>query len=108
MFGSGANHEIHMQLMTQASSMNNGKWIGLLRRAGTMFATWFYAIHCLLCQKKALLETVGSPYFATLAQYAKTALAVQVIERSQFWKAVHFLPRAVFPILRALGYCVAN
>ena len=94
--------------MTQASAMNNGKRIGLLRGAGTRFATWFYALHRLLRQKKALLATVHSPYFTSLAHNAKTALAVQDIESNQFWKAVYFLLRAVFPALRALRYCDAN
>ncbi len=66
-FGSDANHGIHAQFMTQASAMNNGKWIGLLRWAGTRFATWFYALHRLLYQKKSLLATVHSPYFTSLA-----------------------------------------
>ncbi len=88
--------------MTQASAMNNGKRIGLLRGAGTRFATWFYSLHHLLCEKKAMLATVHSPYFMSLAHNAKTALAVQDIERIQFLKAVYFLLGAVFPALRAL------
>ncbi len=51
MFGSGASHGIHAQFMTQASALNNGKWIGLLRGAGTRFATWFQAMHKLSRQK---------------------------------------------------------
>lgn len=66
--------------MTQALAKNNGKWIGLVRGAGTRFATWFHAVHHLLCQKKARLATIHSPYFATLAHNANAALAVQDIE----------------------------
>ncbi len=47
-FGYGASHGIHAQFMTHASALNNGKRIGLLRGAGTRFATWFYAMHRLL------------------------------------------------------------
>ncbi len=35
--------------------------IGLLRGTGTRFATWFYALHCLLHQMKAHLATIKSP-----------------------------------------------
>lgn len=82
--------------------MNNGKRIGLLRGSGTRFATWFYALHGLLLQKKALLATTQSPYFATLAHNVKATLAVKDIESNQFWTAVYYLMRAVFPALRAL------
>ncbi len=107
-FGSSANHEIHAQFKTQVSVMNKCKRIDLLRGAGTRFTTWFYALHRLLCQKKTLLATVHSLYFATLAHNAKTTPAVQDNESNQFWKAVYFLLRAVFPALRALRYCGAN
>ena len=62
-FESDANHGIHAQFMTQASALNNGKRIGLLRGAGTRFATWFYALHGHLRQKMALYATVHSPAF---------------------------------------------
>ncbi len=107
-FGPGENQGIHAQFMTQASAMNNRKRIGLMRGAGTRFATWFYGLHHLLCQKKALVATIHSPYFATMAHNAKVALAVQDIESNQFWKAVYFLLRAVSPALRVLRYCDAN
>ncbi len=63
-FGSGANHGINTQFMTQASAMNNGKWIGLLRGAGTRFALILYPPPSAL-SKKALLATVYSPFFTT-------------------------------------------
>ncbi len=108
MFGSGASHRIHAQFMTQASALNNGKRIGLLRGAGTRFSTWFYAMHHLLRQKRALFATVYSSAFQTLAHSARVALVVQDIENSQFWRAIHCLMRAVFPALRAMRYCDAN
>ncbi len=61
---------VQVPFMTQASAMNNGKRIGIFRGAGTRFATWFYALHCLLHQKKARLATIHSPSFATLAPNA--------------------------------------
>ncbi len=68
-----------------------------MRGAGTRFATWFYVLHLLLHQSKALLVTVHSPYFATLANNAKTALAVQDVESDQFWKADFFYWELCFP-----------
>ncbi len=107
-FGSGANNGIHAQLMTQASAISNERRIGLLRGAGTRSAPWFYALYHLLHQKKALLATVHSPYFTFLARNAKATLEVHDIKSNQFWNAVYFLLRAVFPALRALRYCDAN
>ncbi len=101
MFGSGANHGIYAQVMTQASVMNNGKWIGLLRGAGAWFATWFYALYICFIKRMIFWQLI-------LAHNAKTALAVQDIESNQFWKAVYFLLRAMFPALRALTLCDAN
>ncbi len=106
-FGSSASHRIHA-FMTQTSALNNGKRIGLLRVAGTRFATWFYAMHCLLRQKRAHYATVHSPAFQPLAHNARVALAMQDIENSQFWRAVYCLMRAVFPALCAMRYCDAN
>ncbi len=84
MFGSSASHGIRAQFMTQASALNNGKRIGLLRGAGTRFATWFYAMHRLLRQKRALYATVHSPAFQTLAHNARVALAVQILRTPSF------------------------
>ncbi len=51
-FGSGANHAIHAQLIAQSALANKGKQIGLLRGAGTRFASWFYAMMRLLHLKE--------------------------------------------------------
>jgi hypothetical protein len=65
-FGSGANHAIHAQFMVQSSSYNKGQLIGLLRGAGTWFATWFYAMHCALRLKQALLAMIHQQKFLDL------------------------------------------
>ncbi len=107
-FGSGANHGIHLQLMTHALAVNNGKKVGLLRGAEIWFATWFYTPHSLLCQKKDMLETVHSIYFATLAYNDENDLSVQDIEISQFWSTIYCLLRAIFPALSELRDCDTN
>ncbi len=78
MFGSDVSHGIHAQFMTQASALNNGKKIGLLRGAGTRFATWFPAMHQLLRQKQVLYATFYSPAFQTLANNTRIALVAHL------------------------------
>ena len=45
-FGSGANHGIYAQFMSQPGLANGGPKAGLLllRGAGTIMALWFYAM----------------------------------------------------------------
>ena len=87
-FGSGANHAIHAQFMAQASIFNDGRNIGLLRGAGTRFATWFYAIHWLLRLKRALKATIHGAAFESVAKNARVVLAVEDIEDEVFWKSI--------------------
>ncbi len=94
--------------MDQAAAINGNRRIGLLRGAGTRFATWFYAMHCLLRQKRALKATIHSPAFSSVAHNSRVALSIQDIEDEKFWKAIYCLLRAVFPALKALRYCDAN
>ncbi len=67
-FGSDVNHAIHAQFMAQASIFNDGHKIGLLHGAGTHFATWFYAMHCLLRLKRALKATIHGAAFESVAK----------------------------------------
>ncbi len=84
------------------------KKISLLRGAGTRFATWFYAMHCLLRQKQALYATVHSTAYQTLVHNARVASAMQDIENSKFWRVLDCLLRAVLPALWGMRYCDAN
>ena len=94
--------------MGHSKQMNKGKAVGLLRGAGTRFATWFYAMHRLLRQKKVLLATIHGPHFDKLSHNARTAICIQDVGDPVFWKAIYYLLRAVFPALRALRLCDAN
>ncbi len=94
--------------MAQASIFNDGRKIGLLRGAGTQFATWFYAMHRLLRLKRALKATIHGAAFESVAKNARVVLAVEDIEDEVFWKSIFCLLRAVFPALKALRYCDSN
>ncbi len=87
-FGSEANHGIHVQFMAQASCFNNGKTIHLLQGAGTRYATWFYDIHGLLHLKKALKATLHGSSFDSVALNAPVVLAVEDIEDEVFWRSI--------------------
>ena len=109
-FGSGANHGIYSQFMLQSAHFNDGGELGLLRGAGTRFATWFYAMHRLLCLKQALLATIHLQQFIQLdaAKKPRVKAAMQDINDIKFWKAMYILLRSVFPVLSTLRYCDAG
>ncbi len=55
--------------------------------------------------KKALKETVHGAAFDSVAKNVQVVLAVEDVEDEVFWRAVFFLLRTVFPVLRALQFC---
>ncbi len=103
-FGSGVNRGIHAQFMTQASALNNGKRIGLLRGAGTRFGPWFHALHRLL--EGSFGNCPQSIFYLSGPQCNKSTGS------SRHWKQsaveLYFLLRAMFPALRTLRSCNAN
>ena len=64
MFGSGEAHGIYAQWVQQSGVHNNGKSIGLLRVAGTKFATYFYAMMRLVRLQGTLLATIHQAIFS--------------------------------------------
>ena len=66
MFGSGALHRIHAQFIAKSALHHNGKMIGLMRGAGTHFATFFYAMICALCCRLYLISTTKQAKFSEL------------------------------------------
>jgi hypothetical protein len=107
-FGSGANHAIHAQFMFQSALANKGKKVGLLRGAGTRFATWFYAMMRLLRLKEPLKSTIHQQKFRDLTLTASAKAAVKDIGDDKMWKSMYILLRAIFPALRALRFCDAS
>ncbi len=80
----------------------------LLWGTGLSFASLFYAIHRLLCQKLALKGTIHNPLFTTLWKYDHVVAAIKGIKSECFWKASSCLLDTVFPALKALRYCDSN
>ena len=106
-FGCGSSHGIYAIFIAQTTKANGGRAIGLLRGAGTRFATWFYEMHRALRLEGALFATVHDPHFAKL-DIIKTnnhvMLAVHDVKSKSLWRAVYILLRCVFPALRLLRY----
>ncbi len=109
-FGSDANHAIHTQFVVQSSLYNKGRLIGLLQGPGTWFATWFYAMHCALHLKQALLATIHQQKLLDLksTKIQSVQMAIQDIEDNKFWKCLYTLLCSVFSALRALHFCNAS
>ena len=66
MFSSGAAHVIYAQFIQKSGVHNNGKSIGLIRGAGTRFATYFYAMMRLVRIQAPLLSTIHQAIFSYL------------------------------------------
>ena len=107
-FGSGANHGIYAQFMSQSSLANGGRKVGLLRGAGTRMALWFYAMIRALRLRQPLTATIHQQKFVDLNLNESAKAAVRDIKDDKFWKCIHILLRAVFPALRLLCYCDKN
>ena len=93
-FGCGSSHGIYAIFIAHTTKENGGRAIGLLRGAGTRFATWFYAMHCALRLEGALLATVHDLHFSKL-DIVKTnncvMLAVHDVKSKSFLRAVYVL-----------------
>ncbi len=103
-FGSGANHAIHAQFIAQSALANKGKQVGLLHGAGTRFASWFYAMMCLLRLKEPLKSTIHQQKFRDIFLNASARAAVKDIGGEKLWKCMYILLCSVYPALRALRY----
>ena len=110
-FGCGSSHGIYAIFIAQTTKANGGRDIGLIRGAGTRFATWFYAMHRAVRLEGALLATVHDSHFANLdiiKTNNRVMLAVHDVKSKSFWRAVYILLRCVFPALRLIRYSDSN
>ncbi len=106
-FWYGASHGIYAQFIAQATSFNNKK-IGLLQGAGTRFATWFYAIHRVLCQKTAIKAKIHNPCFSSLSKNGCIEATIKDLADKFICKVIYCLLHDMFPALKALRYCNSN
>jgi len=107
-FGSGANHGIYAQFMSQSALANGRRKVGLLRGAGTRMALWFYAMIRALRLRQPLTATIHQQKFVDLNLNESAKAAVRDIKDDKLWKCIYILLRAVFPALRLLRYCDKN
>ncbi len=105
MFGSGVNHGIYAQFMTQSALANKGHNLGRLQGAGTRMALWFYAMMRLLRLRQPLVGTIHQQKFVNLNLNDSVRAAVRDIKDDKFWKCIYILLCAVFPALGLLCYC---
>ena len=104
-FGSGAAHGIYAQFFQQSGVHNNRKRIGLLRGAGTRFATFFYIMMRLVRLQAPLIATIHKAIFSDLNFNEHVRSVVMDIENKTFCKAFYNILRSVYPAIRALCYC---
>ena len=107
-FGSGANHAMYAQFIDQSALANRGRHVGLLRGAGTRFATWFYAMIRLVRMRNPLLATIHQEKFRSLELNNRARHAIIDIQDLVFWKALYAILRATYPAIRVLRYCDSN
>ena len=88
--------------MSQAALYNDGRSLGLLCGADTRMASFFYSMHRCLRQRRALLATIHSNLWEAVELTDKIRKAVADIENEDFWRALYFILRCVWPALRAL------
>ena len=88
--------------MSQAALYNDGCSLGLLCGADTRMASFFYSMHRCLRQRRALLATIHSSLWESVELNQRIRKAIRDIENDDFWKALYFILRCVWPALRAL------
>ena len=72
-------------------------------------ASFFYAMHRMLCLRQALLATVNSLGFCQIAKLTKNAHhCIANVKNPKFWKAIYILLCAVFTKIRCLCFCDSN
>ena len=107
-FGFGAEHGIYAQFIQQSGVNNNWNRVGLLRGAGTRFATHFYTMMPLVRLQAPLLATIHQTIFSDINLNDRVRSTVMDIENKIFWKAFYTLLRSVYPSIRAVYYCDSN
>ena len=107
-FGSGLSHKPYAQFSAQSRKFNKGRNINLLKGAVTRMASYFYSMHRSLRLRPALLATIHAKAWDSVELTVPIRKAVIDIENEQYWKALYFLLRCVWPALRALRLGDAN
>ena len=94
--------------MAQSAVANSGRNVGLLRGAGTRFASWFYAMIRLVRMRNPLLATIHQEKFRELDLNERARQAILDIQDQVFWRALYAILQATFPAICVLRYCDSN
>jgi len=102
-FGSGAMHAPHAQLIAQSKLFNGGIEVGLLRGASTRMATWFYALFRLLRMRVVLEATIHHANFRGVHKNDRMKKAIEDISNPAFWRAMFSLSRLTWCVSCIVG-----
>ena len=109
-FGSGSHHGPYAYFQETAKDYNNGRAIGLIKPADTQMAGYYIAFHRLCRLKEPMISCVHSvkwrDYKFGAGSSLKKSSVESIVEDPLFWKELHTITQAMFPVLKSL--CLAD
>ena len=85
-----------------SNHMIDNRYIGLFSGNDTRMAGYFIGMYRDLRMRKALLATVSSAEFVTMALNSKLSKVVSYIQDKKYWERIYVLLKLLFPCLRTL------
>ena len=107
LFVSGIYHKPHSIFKSKSYDFHNRN-IGLFSGNYTRTAGYFIAMHRYLRMRKALLATVSSAGFGTMALNSKLSKVVSYIQDKKSWERIYVILKLIFPCLRTLRLADIN
>ena len=107
LFGSGIYYKPYFILKSKSYEFHNSN-IGLFSGNDTKTAGYFNGIHRYLRMRRALLATVSSAEFNTMALNSKLSKLVSYIQDKKSWDMVYVLLKIIPPCLRVLPLIDSN
>ena len=107
LFGSGIYHKPHSIFKSKSYEFHHRN-IGLFSGNDTRMAGYFIGMHIYLRMRKALLATVSSAEFGTMALNPKLSKVVSYIQDKKFWERIYVLLKIHFPCLCTLRLAYSN
>ena len=90
LFGSGTYHKHHSIFKSKLYEFHN-RSIGLFSVDDTRMAGYFIGMHRYFLMRKALLTTVSSTGFSTMALNSKLSKVVSYIQDKKIWERIYVL-----------------
>ena len=107
LFGSGIYHKPHSIFKSKSYEFRHRN-IGLFSGNDTRMAVYFIGMQRDLRMRKALLATVSSAEFGTMALNSKLSKVVSYIHDKKYWERIYVLLKLLFPCLRTLRIADRN